>query len=120
LKAHKETQKLEHEALGALPMKDWVFTSLTGDAFNPENLNRVFNTICKAAEVRKIRLHDLRHTHVSLARRQGVALEVVSARLGHTRSSFTADVYRHTFEDEIEEAAIPLSSLLAAPRRLAN
>jgi integrase len=119
LKDHRETQKLEHVSLELSPAKDWVFTSLVGTPLSPDSIDRTMHRICKAACVRKIRVHDLRHTHTSLARRQGVSLEVISERLGHSRSSFTADVYRHTFEDELDDAAIPLTTLLA-PRALVN
>jgi integrase len=44
----------------------------------------------------------------------GVSIEIVSEKLGHARSSFTADVYRHTFEDEHLAAAVSLSDLLAS------
>jgi integrase len=120
LKAHQEEQRLEHIKLKLAPAKDWVFTSLVGTALNPDTLDRTFKSIIKKAGVRDIRLHDLRHTHASLARRQGVSLEVVSGRLGHSRPSFTADVYRHTFEDELEDAALPLGTLLSPRVGLPN
>jgi integrase len=120
LLAHKEKQKLEHSSLGIRPEKDFVFTSLVGTPINPHKIDDVFNSIISAASLRRIRVHDLRHTHASLARRQGVSLEVVSERLGHSRSSFTADVYRHTFEDEMDAGAIPLSQLLAPRGGLPN
>jgi integrase len=116
---HKEKQRLEHVSLELSPAKDWVFTSLKGTPLSPDSIDRTMHRICASANVRRIRVHDLRHTHTSLARRQGVSLEIISERLGHSRSSFTADVYRHTFEDEMEDAAIPLTTLLA-PRALPN
>jgi integrase len=42
-----------------------------------------------------------------------VALEIISEKLGHSRPSFTADVYRHTFEDEHDDATLELSDLTA-------
>ena len=112
LAAHRERQLLEHAALGLKPERDWVFTSLAGTPIHPDNLKRPLKRVVKKADIRYIRIHDLRHTYASLARRHGVALEVVSRRLGHSRSSFTADVYRHTYEDEMEVAAISLADLL--------
>jgi integrase len=119
LQEHREKQKAEHVSLELSPAKDWVFTSLVGTPINPDLIDRTMQRICTNSGVRRIRVHDLRHTHTSLARRQGVSLEVISERLGHSRSSFTADVYRHTFEDERDDAAIPLTTLLA-PRALPN
>jgi integrase len=41
------------------------------------------------------RLHDLRHTHATLALQAGVHPKVVSERLGHSSVSFTMDVHSH-------------------------
>jgi integrase len=120
LEEHREKQRLEHIALNLTPAKDWVFTSFVGTPVNPDKIDGVLNRIANDASVRRIRVHDLRHTYTSLARRQGVSLEVVSERLGHSRSSFTADVYRHTFEDEMDAAAISLNQLLAPRGGLPN
>jgi integrase len=120
LDAHRQKQTLEHQALSLKPHKDWVFTSLVGTPVNPAQVAQVLNRIAKEAGVRRVRVHDLRHTYTSLARRQGVSLEVVSARLGHSRSSFTGDVYRHTFQDELENAALTLDTLLSPRAGLPN
>jgi hypothetical protein len=42
-----------------------------------------------------IRLHDLRHTHASMALASGVHLKVMQERLGHSSISVTADLYSH-------------------------
>ena len=111
LKAHRVQSKATLTKLGVEPTRDWVFTSLKGTPIHPDNLDRSLKRLAKHAKVRIIRVHDLRHTYASLARRQGVALEVVSEKLGHSRPSFTADVYRHTFEDEHDAATLELSEL---------
>ncbi len=48
-----------------------------------------------AAELPRIRLHDLRHTHATLALQAGVHPKVVTERLGHTSIAVTADFYTH-------------------------
>ena len=42
-----------------------------------------------------IRLHDLRHTHATLALQAGIHSKVVSERLGHATVSITLDTYSH-------------------------
>jgi integrase len=59
-----------------------------------------------------LRLHDLRHLHVSLLVEQGIDVRTVADRLGHTRSSFTFDVYAHLFEEQRLKAALSLEALL--------
>lgn len=46
-------------------------------------------------ELPRIRLHDLRHTHATLALRAGVHPRVVQERLGHANVSITLDTYSH-------------------------
>jgi hypothetical protein len=53
----------------------------------------------------QIRLHDLRHTHATLALQAGVHPKVVSERLGHVTVSITLDTYSHATPAMQEEAA---------------
>ncbi|QDX95452.1 hypothetical protein EEL31_13155 [Brevibacillus laterosporus] len=58
---------------------------------SPRNLNRSFDSIIKKGNVRKIRFHDMRHTHASLLLKQGVNPKIVSERLGHANVRITLD-----------------------------
>jgi integrase len=49
----------------------------------------------KAAGLRPIRLHDLRHGRASLLLASGSDISVVSKLMGHSSYSFTADTYSH-------------------------
>lgn len=42
--------------------------------------------------------HALRHTHVALLAENGISLEVISRRLGHSNSAITKEVYFHVTE----------------------
>jgi hypothetical protein len=42
-----------------------------------------------------IRFHDLRHTHATLLIAAGVAVKVVSERVGHSHPGFTMKTYQH-------------------------
>ena len=60
-----------------------------------------------------IRLHDLRHTHATLALQADIHPKVVSERLGHATVSITLDTYSHAIlamqeegEEEEEEALV--------------
>lgn len=52
-----------------------------------------------------LRLHDLRDTHASLLAKHGVALEVVSKRLGHSTIGITAERYLHVYLSTDAQAA---------------
>ena len=61
-----------------------------------------------------IRLHDLRHTHATLALQAGIHPKVVSERLGHATVSITLDTYSHAIPAMQEEAAALIAGLVFA------
>jgi len=66
----------------------------------------------KAAGLRPVRLHDLRHGAASLMIAGGVDLAVVSKRLGHSSLSITADTYSHLLAGIGRQAADAAESLV--------
>lgn len=50
-----------------------------------------------AAAVKDIRVHDLRHSHVSLLRHLGYSFEVIAKRIGHEDIKYVIDTYNHVF-----------------------
>jgi len=90
----------------------YVFTfERTGQPTHPENLARSLGRIIKAAQIKRITVHGIRHTHASLALAQSNKPEVVSRQLGHKRTSFTLDVYRTVYESERQDYALELGVL---------
>jgi integrase len=63
-----------------------------------------------------VRLHDLRHHHATSLLDDGVPLNTVSARLGHSKASTTSDIYGHG-TDTGDELAVVASGKLALPLR---
>jgi integrase len=59
-----------------------------------------------------IRLHDLRHTHATLALTAGIHPKVISERLGHAKVSITMDVYSHALPSMQREAAAAMAALV--------
>jgi hypothetical protein len=59
-----------------------------------------------------IRLHDLRHTHATLALQAGIHPKVASERLGHATVSITLDTYSHAIPAMQEEAAALIAGLV--------
>jgi len=90
-----------------------VVATDSGKPVDPTNARRSFGRLTKAAGVPPIRVHDLRHTHASLALAAGVPIEVVSRRLGHASIGITLNTYRHLYEPELQAAALTLDQLLA-------
>lgn len=56
--------------------------------------------------------HALRHSHASQLLKAGVDLKEISARLGHSRASFTLSTYVHLLPGQDQEAARRTDALL--------
>lgn len=109
LEQHRKRQEAERQMLGtAWPDTGLVFTSEVGTLLHPRNFTRTWHTLQKNAKVRKIRLHDLRHLHASLAIKSGMDAKVLADRLGHARASFTLDVYTHLFDEQRDGSAVSI------------
>ena len=77
-------------------MAPWVFLTPDGHPIDGDNLwSRVFYRLLEKAELRRIRLHDLRHTYASLLIQQGESLAYVQEQLGHSSIQVTVDTYGH-------------------------
>jgi len=92
---------------------DLVFTTRTGQPVEPRNLVRSFERLIDGAGLRKIRLHDLRHTVATLLKTLGVAQRDAMQILGHARISVTLEVY--TDSDSQRDALTRMSDRLFGP-----
>jgi integrase len=68
--------------------------------------------LCEGADLPRIRFHDLRHTHASLALSAGVHPKVVSERLGHADIALTLNTYSHAIPALQETAAAIVANLV--------
>lgn len=89
-----------------------VFTREDGSPWHPDRVSKLFDQAVKAADLPRIRLHDLRHTWATLALRAGVHPKVVQERLGHKRIAITLDTYSHVLPDMQQSAAELVASLV--------
>jgi integrase len=81
---------------------DLVFANRKERPLSPTNFStRIFRPALKRAGItRRIRFHDLRHTHASLQLAQGVDVVKVSRALGHANVSTTLNIYAHAMPRE--------------------
>ncbi len=104
LSAWRTWQGAEQEA-GGVDAAGWMFTDGDGEPIHPHAVSQTFERIARRAQVRVIRLHDLRHTHGTLLIAAGVPVKVVSERLGHASPVFTIDTYQHVLPGMQADAA---------------
>lgn len=67
----------------------------------------------KAANIKKIRVHDLRHSHASLLIELGFSPLLISERLGHENIETTLNTYSHLYPNKQGELAEALSKIVA-------
>lgn len=83
---------------------DLVFPSSIGTPMEPRNLSREFTKLRERAGMPGVRLHDLRHTVVSLLLDLGTPPHVVQAIARHADIDVTMTIYAHTNLDAMRQA----------------
>ncbi len=94
--------------------RSYVFVNEAGAPLGPNTVSYRFSLAARAAGLRHIPLHGLRHTHASLAIDAGVPIPVISKRLGHANATITMNVYAHALRGTQAEAACMVAGLLGA------
>lgn len=74
-------------------------------------LNRKLKSIVSKYNLKKIRIHDFRHSHVALLIELNVPILLISERLGHDNPETTLRIYGHLYPNKHEEIAILLNDL---------
>ena len=113
LRSHKTRQGQERWAASeAWSTEGYVFTDELGAALHPEFFSTRFETLIDRAQLRRIRLHDTRHTAASLMLASGENVKVVAELLGHSSPTITQTIYQHVMPGMSEGAGERLSAAL--------
>ena len=75
---------------------DFVCVRENGDLIPLEYVTRAFPKLCSACGLRPIKLHELRHTNISLMLATGHSMKEAQEWAGHSNFSITANTYAHT------------------------
>lgn len=114
LRRHRKLQVEARLAAGpAWVDTDLVFTNAIGEGLMPDAVSQHFAVLMKKSSLPRIRMHDLRHTHATLALKSGVHPKVVSERLGHAGIGITLDLYSHVSEGMDRDAANAVADQLS-------
>lgn len=75
---------------------------------------RRFREYAETANIKKIRIHDLRHSHASMLIHLNVPITVVSKRLGHSSIDMTLKRYAHCYSDADAVALTAINDAICA------
>lgn len=92
-----------------------VFCKEDGRPIHPHTFSQAFERLVAKSGLPRIRLHDLRHTHASIALQAGVPVKVISERLGHESPAFTLKQYAHVIPGMQAEAAEAVANAVNRP-----
>lgn len=92
--------------------------------YEPQPNERLFETTkyylnhemirgCKLSGVKKIRVHDLRHSHASLLIELGCDPLLIKERLGHEKIQTTLNTYSHLYPNKQNEVAGRLGKIMS-------
>ncbi|WP_290779496.1 tyrosine-type recombinase/integrase [Exiguobacterium sp. UBA5002] len=98
--------------------EDLICLSVSGAYLWHSGLRRRHIETIKAAELPKITLHGLRHTHASLLMEMGVHAKVIQERLGHADATLTMDTYAHILHTMQSDTATQFEQLLKCKKPL--
>ncbi len=91
-----------------------VVANELGEPLHPDTISDRWDTLVRRAQVRRIRLHDARHTCGTLMHLEGVPVAVIAAWLGHASADFTMRTYVHSQPDALAAAAETLGVVTRA------
>ncbi len=76
------------------------------------SISKVNEKLAKAAGIKHIRIHDFRHSHASLLANEGINIQEIARRLGHSKIEMTWNTYSHLYPREEERAVKILEKIV--------
>lgn len=83
----------------------FVIHTKTGMPVLPRSFEQTLELMCRAAGIRKVGVHALRHTYATRLFEKRVDIKVISELLGHSSTEITYKVYIHVI-DSLKESAV--------------
>ncbi|WP_239645474.1 site-specific integrase [Mycobacterium sp. UM_CSW] len=105
LKAARKRQAEERLAFGeGYGSGEYVACDETGQPYHPNLLTFRWGRMLDGLKIKRVRLHDGRHSCATLMHLRQVPIAVIAAWLGHASAAFTMSVYAHSQDDALKDA----------------
>lgn len=92
---------------------DFVCVRNNGNLLRPGYVTQTFPQLCEKCGLRKIKLHELRHTNISLLHSGGASLKEIQSWAGHSNFGTTLNVYTHITDQSKTKLTNTISSILS-------
>jgi integrase len=113
LRRHRVRQAEELLQLGIrLSGDNHVVAQADGSPLQPNSLTHAFTDFLETHKLKRVRLHDLRHSHATHMLAAGIHPKIASERLGHSKVGITLDLYSHVLPNMQGEAAERVDDIL--------
>ena len=121
LRRHRAEQAQRFPAnVAILQTPETLVFEHNGRPWVPNTFTTAFMRALRDAGVKRVRLHDLRHSYASLLLESGVDLKTVSMALGHSSVATTANIYAHVTHSLKRDAAEKLDDAITTAMRKAT
>ena len=102
--------RYKYEAAGR-PSPDTMLFTMNGTPLDHGNTRRQFYKALKAAGLRHVSIHSLRHTFASGMIASGASIKALQRALGHASAIMTLNVYSHLIEESLEPVLLRADTL---------
>ncbi len=115
LKDHENSQKKINNKYNRKVYydNDLVICWPNGNPYRPNYISELFTKFIETNNFKKIKLHNLRHTFVSIAIAQGMNIVEISRLVGHSKVSTTMDIYAHLLGKNNPEVTDAVASAIS-------
>ena len=114
LKNLKAQQDLRRTMIGYNDQwSDFVCVKENGDLIRPGYVSMTFPKFCEECGLRRLKLHELRHSNISLLISNGVSMKEAQSWAGHSNYGTTANIYSHIADGSKAKLTNTISSILS-------
>lgn len=99
--------RFQLKVAGEVNASPFVFSGVRQEMLSRNSFRRAMEYCLKVADLKRIRVHDLRHSYATIRLMRGHNVGDVSYQLGHSSIKITYDTYGHwipgSFKSEVDE-----------------
>ncbi|WP_455538746.1 tyrosine-type recombinase/integrase [Terrisporobacter sp.] len=104
--------RLAAKLKGEKSHRELIFYDKNLEPIAPDVISKKFKYFLEANNLKHIRFHDLRHSHVTMLIDAKVPIKVISERVGHSSVNTTLNIYSHALKEMDQEASDKISTTL--------